>query len=105
MDTVKMTAILHLIILSNSADIWSQTGEKILKTFYVLQRRCRGVHSRGHFETRTKHEVGAMVIIFIQNAAFSEAFMIQQYYIKQCRREESFGSSQKGITSTGGVSA
>jgi hypothetical protein len=46
-----------------------------------------------------------MVIIFTQNAAFSEAFMIQQYYIKQCRREESFGSSEKGITSTGGVSA
>jgi hypothetical protein len=79
--------------------------KKSLKTFYALQRRCRGVHSRGHFETRTKHEVGTMVIIFTQNAAFSEALMIQQYYIKQCRREESFGSSEKGITSTGGVSA
>jgi hypothetical protein len=46
-----------------------------------------------------------MAILVTQNAALTEAFMIQQYYTKLCRREESFGSSEKGITSTGGVSA
>jgi len=100
-----MTVLLNLNHRYQTRLIFGHRQEKGLKTFYILQRRCRGVHSIGHFETRSKHEVGTMVIIFTQNAAFSEAFMIEQYYIKQCQRVESFGSSEKGITSTGGISA